>query len=687
MKVTAFIQNARGRVRQFAAENPAAQWATRLPWHPAFRPVGGTVLAALAGLFLWHSPPSEPWRNASFDYQLLFGRREVTNRVVNIYMDEDAHQAHGQTRGQWSRALHAQLLDRLTADGCDLVVFDVFFELERDEAGDAALEAALRRHGRVVLMAEQTKTESRNLIVMRPVPPLARFVAATGTNWGVAGAEPDKKDGILRQHWPFPSSDSYESLAWRAAKLAGARWGDVEEERWLRFYGEHGAWTPVSYAHAFTQATNFYRGATVFIGNKPPTPAPDNDKDEFNIPYTRWRGEAVAGMDFVVTMFLNLVNGDWLRRPALWLEAVIVLLCGGALGAGLCFVRPWLASALAVFAALGATLGGATLSLATNWWFPWLVVAGGQAPAALAWAWGTRRLRWPVEHSAAPRSRTVPGVPDAPDYELIGPPFGEGHFGKVWLVRNAVGQWQALKAVYRAKFGDDPSPYDTEFKGIQRYKPISDKHPGLLRVDFVSRHESEGYFYYVMELGDSLTPGWENNPALYAPGDLSRRRQQAPDGRLQPLECIRIGAELADALAFLHGIGLTHRDIKPGNVVFVNNRPKLADVGLIGEAKPPEQVTTWAGTVGFMPPSPEPPGTVAADIYGLGMLLYVISTGQRPAVFPALETSLMEGSQTPHFMRLNRVILKACQPEPGNRFPSAAEMRAALREIEAHPRH
>ncbi len=678
MSLKVAIQNRLAGLRRAVVEHPLTQ-------HRLFRPVTAAGLAALAGLLLWHAPPGEPWRNASYDYLFRFGSQRVTNRVVIIYLDNQAYADYAsQQRGlPWSRKLHAQLLEKLTADRCSWVVFDAYLGVTRDPDDDAALAEAMRRHGRVVLMARHTRTENRNLIGARPRLPHDLFLAAAQTNWGVAFFDPDPRDGIVRQHWPFPSPGPYPSLPWAAAGLAGASLDKEPEQRWLRFYGQDGPWTRLSYKVAFTQATNFFRDAIVVIGNKPATTVPDNEEDEFQIPYTRWTGETVGGVDLLATAFLNLRNDEWLRRPSPWLEAFLMLLAALALGAGLCALRPGLACLAALGAALLVTLCGATLSQLTNYWFPWLVVAGGQVPVALGWAMATRRLRWPAwKPASAALRRTLPGVPDALDYEIIGDPFGEGHFGKVWLARNAVGQWQALKAVYRAKFGNDAGPYETEFKGITRYKPVSDKHPGLLRVDFVSKPKDEGYFYYVMELGDSLTPGWENNPKLYQPRDLARARDLAPGRRLPPLECICVGVELAEALDFLHGAGLTHRDIKPGNVVFVNGRPKLADVGLIGYVKPPEKVTTWAGTPGYMPPLPEPPGTIVADIYGLGMLLYVISTGDRPVSFPKLKTVLMENSQAPQFMRLNSVILRACDPKPEERFASAAELRKALLDID-----
>jgi len=277
---------------------------------------------------------------------------------------------------------------------------------------------------------------------------------------------------------------------------------------------------------------------------------------------------------------------------------------------------------------------------------------------------------------------TEANPPEAPDYEVFHPPFGQGAYGKVWLARNAIGQWQALKAVYQACFGANTSAYEREFNGIRRYKPVSDKHPGLLRVDFVSKKKRAGYFYYVMELADALEPGWEELPSTYVPSDLARVRGRAEGQRLPPRECLRIGLELAGALDFLHGKGLTHRDVKPQNIVFVRGQSKLADVGLVAEVVPQGKEHTWVGTPGYMPPAPEPPGTPQADIYGLGMVLYVLLTGRNPAYFPELSTSFLDGGNPAEFMPLNAVILKACQPDLAKRFASAAEMAAGLLEVQ-----
>jgi len=658
--------------------------------HPFFKSALGAALAVLCGLILWKMPLGDPWVNASYDYLFRFGTRAITNRVTLILMDNEAFDQFHQTRGQpWDRGLHARLLNRLADDGCDLVVFDSFFQQTNDPAKDEALAQAMRRQRHIVLMAEQAQVIYPALAGAQPTPPSEPFLNAAGTNWGVACLDWDS-DLIVRRHWPFPSPGPYPSLPWAAARLAGAQPGEVPQERWLRYYGRDGAATRLSYRFALDQPTNYFRDQIVFIGTAPKTSVPDDEKDKFNTPYTRWTGESTGGVEIQLAAFLNLMNDDWLRRPAGWMEAGMLVASGLLLGGGLCRVRLPLACAVAAGVVLGVALGAISWSYLTNCWFPWLVIAGGQVPCALGWALATG-IYQALQNKTVSVSLSFPRVtasaepaPDVPGYELFNPPFGEGAYGKVWLARNQAGQWRALKVVYLANFDQNTDPYEREFSGIKKYQPVSDKHPGLLRVEFVSEKQA-GYFYYVMELGDPLKPGWEREPSTYKPRDLVSERARSHGRRLPVRECVRIGLALSDALDFIHRQGLTHRDIKPQNIIFVNGQPKLADLGLITEIRPPDQERTLVGTPGYMPPPPERPGTPQADIYALGMVLYVLSTGRNAAYFPEMATTLVEREDPADFLPLNTIILKACQPDPAQRYASAAEMHRALQEIQLAP--
>jgi CHASE2 domain-containing sensor protein len=647
----------------------------------------GAAVAMLCGLLLWKMPLGELWVNTSYDDLFRFGAHAVTNRVTLILMDNEAYDHFHQIRSQpWDRGLHAQLLNRLADDGCALVVFDSFFQQPHDPTTDEALAEAIRRQHRIVLMAKQARVTFPTLEGAQPTLPSELFLGAAGTNWGVACLDLDL-DLIVRRHWPFPSPGPYPSLPWTAARLAGASLSENPQERWLRYYGRDGAATRLSYRFALDRPTNYFHGQIVFIGTAPETSVPggETDEDKFNTPYTRWTGESVGGVEILLTSFLNLTNGDWLQRPAWWLEALTLVASGLLLGGGLCRVRLPVACAVAVAVALVVAFGAISWSYFTNYWFPWLVIVGGQVPCALAWALAIR-IRHALKKKMVSVSLSFPRpaapveeMPDAPDYELFNPPFGEGAYGKVWLARNATGQWRALKVVYLANFDQNTDPYEREFSGIKKYQPVSDKHPGLLRVEFVSEKQA-GYFYYVMELGDPLEPGWEREPSTYKPRDLVSERARSRGRRLPVRECVRIGLALSDALDFLHRQGLTHRDIKPQNIIFVNGQPKLADMGLITEIRPPDQERTLVGTPGYMPPPPERPGTPQADIYALGMVLYVLSTGRSAAYFPEIATTLVEGGDPADFFPLNTVILKACQPDPAQRYASAAEMHRALLE-------
>src|ERR1022692_4677747 len=70
-------------------------------------------------------------------------------------------------------------------------------------------------------------------------------------------------------------------------------------------------------------------------------------------------------------------------------------------------------------------------------------------------------------------------------------------------------------------------------------------------------------------------------PHSYAPHTL---RADLERGRLPAARVLEIGLALGEALGHLHHNGLVHRDVKPSNVIFVNGRPKLADIGLVTDA-------------------------------------------------------------------------------------------------------
>ena len=269
--------------------------------------------------------------------------------------------------------------------------------------------------------------------------------------------------------------------------------------------------------------------------------------------------------------------------------------------------------------------------------------------------------------ATSPEDATPPPV--VAEHQLIRR-IGVGSGGEVWLARNALGTYRAVKIIFRKAF-EWQKPFEDEFQGVLKFEPLSRQHDGLVDVLQVGGHPQADYFYYVMELGDDVHTGQTIHPDTYQPRTLAYDR--AERHRLPVGECIRLGAPIASALGFLHRHGLIHRDVKPANIIFVNGFPKLADAGLVTEMF---KTRSRVGTEGFIPP--EGPGTARADIYALGKVLYEISTGQDRNDYPELPADLGRPADGRDLIQFNKIIIKACRANPRLRYRDAEEMMSDL---------
>src|ERR1041384_7027286 len=98
-------------------------------------------------------------------------------------------------------------------------------------------------------------------------------------------------------------------------------------------------------------------------------------------------------------------------------------------------------------------------------------------------------------------------APTVPDHQLLRR-IGRGAYGEVWLARNVLGLYRAVKIVYRSSF-EHNRPFEREFEGIQKFEPISRTHESQIDILHVGRNDEGGYFYYVMELADDAGRGQE----------------------------------------------------------------------------------------------------------------------------------------------------------------------------------
>jgi serine/threonine-protein kinase len=200
--------------------------------------------------------------------------------------------------------------------------------------------------------------------------------------------------------------------------------------------------------------------------------------------------------------------------------------------------------------------------------------------------------------------------------------IGAGGMSQVWLAEDEVlGRPVAIKAIDRALVGR------TALTAIRREAraAASVSHPHVAQIYDYDEVDIPGAGlvpYLVMELLDGP--------------DLGRR---LADGPLPWPEAVRMAAEVARALAAAHATGVVHRDVKPGNIVLTPSGARVVDFGLAAlrpEHDGPDgedaEDQLRGGTPAFVAPEvfADDDATPAADVYGLGAVLFAALTGSPP---------------------------------------------------------
>jgi protein kinase-like protein len=305
-----------------------------------------------------------------------------------------------------------------------------------------------------------------------------------------------------------------------------------------------------------------------------------------------------------------------------------------------------------------------------------------------------------MNRGSPPTALAHAAAPVIAEHELLHP-IASGSYGEVWLARSTVGTLRAVKIVRRDRF-ERVEDFEREFRGLQRFEPVSRTHDALIDILQIGRQHD--WFYYVMELADdanaersvgvleswsdargqtapdsSRVPHQSSTPALqhsnsYTP--LTLRQVIRQRGSLPAAEVVELGSRLDSALEHLHAQGLVHRDVKPSNILFVNGQPKLADAGLVAAV---DDAHSLVGTAGYIPP--EGPGTPQADIYSLGKVLYEAAFGKDRQEFPQLPPDLATRQDHAQLLELNEVIVRACARDPTQRYPNAQSMRAEIESL------
>ncbi|MEO3854584.1 tetratricopeptide repeat protein [Acrocarpospora sp. B8E8] len=259
-------------------------------------------------------------------------------------------------------------------------------------------------------------------------------------------------------------------------------------------------------------------------------------------------------------------------------------------------------------------------------------------------------------------------------YEVKGC-LAHGGLGWIYLAadRNLEGRWVVLKGLLDT--GDVEALAAAEAE--RRFLTAMD-HPNIVKIFNFVTHPDPGtgtmVGYIVMEYVGGV-------PLQ----EMLRARLRESDNRqaLPVAQAIAFGLETLKAFGYLHERGLLYCDLKPGNVIQVEEQLKLIDLGAVRRID--DEDSAIYGTVGYQAPEIASDGTsVCSDLYTVGRTLAVLSfpfspvSGGSAAPLPAID---------PRYESYRRFLERATDAEPARRFQHTAEMSdqlvGVLREVRA----
>jgi eukaryotic-like serine/threonine-protein kinase len=257
--------------------------------------------------------------------------------------------------------------------------------------------------------------------------------------------------------------------------------------------------------------------------------------------------------------------------------------------------------------------------------------------------------------------------------------LGSGGMANVYLAEDEeLGRRVAIKIL------NDRHASDDQF--VERFRREAKNAAGLSHPNIVSiydRGEAEGTYYIAME---------------YLEGRSLKERIVA-DGPLPIRDAIEVARQILRAIGFAHRRGIVHRDIKPHNVLLVQDgsgdeRFKVTDFGISRTtASQMTEAGSIVGTAQYLSPEQArgAPVDQRSDVYSVGIVLYELLTGKLPFTGATpLEIAmkhLSEVPKPPSELRtevpadLDMVVLRALAKDPADRFESAEEMEQELARV------